>query len=305
MLVGFREKASSFITDMQFCEILHTGVGQQIIELRELLNGLSIKRSIPQIEIAVADNAICLIFRILCPLPSQDRNSLVEFAQKTGWWIQLQPQGLDSVHDLMPAADESPTAVASKRRLYYALPEWDLRLYFEPQDFIQVNPGLNRRMIAQAIRYLDLQPDDTVLDLFCGMGNLSLPIARTATAVIGIEGSATLVELAKANAEYNSINNAEFIHADLYATAPMADGLRDDVSKVLLDPPRSGAQAVMHWLPQLQVQRIVYISCNPATLARDAGILCGKYGFQLSHAGVMDMFPHTAHVEAMAVFEPT
>jgi 23S rRNA (uracil1939-C5)-methyltransferase len=199
------------------------------------------------------------------------------------------------VHRIVP--------VAGPERLYYLLPDFNLRMAFHPLDFTQVNAGINRKMLVQALQLLDLNAEDRVLDLFCGLGNFTLPIARTAGSVVGVEGAEEMVKRGRENARANALANVEFHAADLTRPATEHGFLREPFTKILLDPPRSGAQEVLAALAALKPQRIVYVSCNPATLARDAGLLAGL-GYRLHSAGAMDMFPHTSHVEAMALFMP-
>ncbi len=293
VLIGFREKRSSFITETQRCEILCESVGENIEALSDLIDSLSIKASIPQIEVAAGEMQTCLIFRVLEPVSQDDLSKFKIFGEQHGFMVMLQPGGPDTVY---PVVNDSSN-------LYYDLPEQDLRLSFKPQDFTQVNSSINRRMISQALDLLDLQSDDRVLDLFCGLGNFTLPIARQVEAVVGVEGDAEMVRRAAGNADANGVTNVRFYQADLFEEPQKEPWRMESYHKVLLDPPRSGAEAVVSWLAGTQnLQTILYVSCNPATLARDAGILVEQGGYTLCHAGVMDMFPHTAHVEAMAVF---
>jgi 23S rRNA (uracil1939-C5)-methyltransferase len=295
VLVGFREKRSAFITPLTFCEVLHASVAQRLPDLKTLIEGLSCPDRIPQIEVAVGDDASALVFRHLVPLTPADQAALSAFGQLHGIQIWLQPGGPDSVAPLWPA---QPAA------LVYRLPDEGVEFEFAVTDFIQVNADLNRRMVRQALILLDPQPTQSVLDLFCGLGNFSLPLARHALRVLGIEGDARLIDKARMNAARNAIGNVEFIAADLFKESgpdPWGDARFD---KWLLDPPRTGAAEVIQRLPQDRPPaRIVYVSCNPATLARDAGVLVHTKGYRLTHAGVMDMFPQTSHVEAIAVFD--
>ncbi|HEX7028958.1 MAG TPA: 23S rRNA (uracil(1939)-C(5))-methyltransferase RlmD [Gammaproteobacteria bacterium] len=295
VLVGFREKRSSYVTETEQCEVLNGAVGRRIAELRALIESLSIREFIPQVEVAAGDAEVCLIFRILQPLPAEDESVLMKFGEKHGFTMRIQPEGPDSIYTL---GDLS-------RPLHYNLPDWGIRVFFGPGDFTQVNMSVNRRMLSLAMSLLDVEQDDTVLDLFCGLGNFSLPLARRVKHVVGIEGEASMVARAAENARANSIENAQFYAADLFQDPPGASGwLANPYTKVLLDPPRSGAYEVVQWLPRkLLPHKIVYVSCNPATLARDADILVNHHGYRLRDAGVMDMFPHTAHVEAIALFE--
>lgn len=294
VLVGFREKHAPFITDMHRCEVLAEPVDALISELSELIAGLSIRSRLPQIEVAVAENGIALVFRVLDPPSEADREQLVSFGLAHDLRIYLQPGGLDSLQLIQPEpCDES---------LYYSLPEFDVRIEFEPIDFVQVNSEINRRMVHFAVEQLDVGADDRVLDLFCGIGNFSLPLARRAGAVLGIEGEKTLVQRAADNARRNGLDNAEFRVADLSRIDGSEAWLKAGWDRVLLDPARSGAADVIARMPAINPERIVYVSCHPGTLARDAGILVHEHHYRLESAGIIDMFPHTAHVESIAVF---
>jgi 23S rRNA (uracil1939-C5)-methyltransferase len=293
MLVGFRETNGRYVADIERCEVLHPAVGERIAAITAMLESLECKRDIPQIEVSAGDNLVALVFRHLKPLSAADTQTLIAFAQANDFAIFLQPGGIDSVAPLWPA----------DAQLNFALPAYDATLDFRPLDFIQVNGGMNRRMIDHALALLDPQPTDRVLDLFCGLGNFTLPLARRAGQVVGVEGEAGLVQRARDNATRNGIANAMFYSADLAADQRATVWAKADYELLLLDPPRSGADAVLDYLPRKSTRRVVYVSCHPASLARDAGILVEKHGFQLKSAGVMDMFPHTAHVESIALFE--
>ncbi len=293
VLVGFRESNGRYIADIKRCEILHPAVGGRIEALASLIESLDAKRTIPQIEIAAGDDLVALIFRHLHPLSATDQQALREFGQRHGLGIYLQSGGIDSVASLWP-----PDA-----RLSFRLPAYDLDIEFRPLDFIQVNGGMNLRMIDHALQLLDPKPGNRVLDLFCGLGNFTLPIARRGADVVGVEGEAGLVRRAEENAKRNGVENARFYAADLTADQRRAPWATIDHDLLLLDPPRSGAAEVLEFLPGRGVKRVVYVSCHPGSLARDAGILVERHGFELRTAGVMDMFPHTAHVESIAMFE--
>jgi 23S rRNA (uracil1939-C5)-methyltransferase len=293
MLVGFRERRSSYLADLSRCEILHPDVGEHLPELRALLGGLQSYRRIPQIEVAASDDVVALVFRHLDPLPEADSLALRDFGERHGFYIYLQPGGPESVVALWP---EDP-------HLFYSLPAFDVTLEFRPNDFTQVNGAMNRSMVNQAMALLAPGPQDRVLDLFCGLGNFTLPISRRAGSVVGVEGDAKLVQRARDNAVRNAVANAEFHAADLTAPDAPWSWLQDGFDKVLLDPPRTGALDIIRRIGPLQPPRIVYVSCNPATFARDAAELVHEYGYRLLRAGVMDMFPHTMHVECMALFE--
>jgi 23S rRNA (uracil1939-C5)-methyltransferase len=298
-LVGFREKYSSFITDMQDCLVLDAQIAALVEPLRQLVNGLQAKLTIPQFEVASGLDesgkpSVALVLRHLEQLSQSDLNALTEFARARECHFYLQPKGADSIHKVWPSDD--------RERLYYLLPDYDLRLAFHPVDFVQINEAVNRRAISLAVELLDLQAGDEVLDLFCGLGNFTLPMSRFCKFVIGVEGSENMVKRAEENAALNAVENVSFGAADLYSLTGKEFWHDRKFDKILLDPPRSGALEVIDWLAQSQARKIVYISCNPATLARDTGRLLSK-GYRLKQVGVMDMFPHTAHVESIAQFE--
>ncbi|AVY67550.1 23S rRNA (uracil(1939)-C(5))-methyltransferase RlmD [Xanthomonas translucens] len=292
-LVGFRELDPRFVADLSVCHTVIPQIGFKVSALAELVERLDGKRDIPQIEFIAGDAAVALTFRHMQPLSAHDQAALVAFAQAHEFAIFLQPGGVDSVHPLYP----QDVALA------FRLPQWDVELAFRPLDFIQVNASLNQKMIAHALALLDAQPGDRVLDLFCGLGNFTLPLARTVREVVGVEGDAGLVVRARDNAQRNGLDNAQFFAADLTQDQRQAPWMQQGFDKLLLDPPRSGAIEVLRQLPLDTFQRIVYVSCHPGSLARDAGYLVNEQGFVLKAAGAMDMFPHTAHVESIAVFE--
>ncbi len=289
-LVGFRERRSTYVADMNSCEVLPPRISALIPAIRALISGLSIRDRVPQVEIAVGDAATVLLFRHLLPFTATDETLLRAFADANRVRVWLQPAGPDSAAPFHPAAHED---------LYYTLPEFGLKLSFKPADFTQVNPAVNRLLVSRAVRLLDPQPGERVADLFCGIGNFSLPIATRGAQVIGFEGSAPLVERARENAAANRLV-AQFEVADLLKPNLGHYGRFD---KFLLDPPREGAITLVNSLPDEWPRRIVYVSCDPATLARDADVLVHHKGFRLSAAGVINMFPHTAHVESIALFE--
>jgi len=294
VVVGFRERSTSYIADLQRCEVLTSPVDAMLPALSELLTSLSIRNRVPQIEVAVADNAVALVVRVLEPLTAADLQLLQEFERRHEAQIYLQPGGYETVAAL--SGEPQPLA--------YRLPQFEVELQFQPTDFVQVNRELNERMVAQALRLLELGKDDSVLDLFCGLGNFSLPLARNCGQVVAVEGEAGLVARARRNAERNGLGNAEFFTANLAAAdLAQASWAKRRYDKVLLDPPRAGAQEVLPVVAACGARRVVYVSCHPGTLARDAGVLVHEHGFKLLAAGVMDMFPHTAHVESVAVFE--
>ncbi len=301
MLVGFRERKSSYVADMVECHVLPRQVSDLLLPLRELLGGLSCPDRLPQIEVAVGDHTVALVLRHLEPLTETDHAQLRAFGQKwdVQWW--LQPKGPDTVHRLDP---NDGTA-----ELAYALPEFGLHMPFRPTDFTQVNHEINRALVSRALSLLDVQPTDRVADLFCGLGNFSLPLATQAREVVGVEGSAALTERATEAAERHGLaQRASFATTNLFDID--ANWLREQgrFDRMLIDPPREGAQALAQALVALpdaeRPTRIVYVSCNPATLARDAAILVHQGAYALRAAGVVNMFPHTGHVESMAVFEP-
>jgi len=292
-LVGFRELDPRFVADLSQCLTVIPEIGMKVGVLSEFIETLDGKRDIPQIEFIAGDDAIVLTIRHMQPLSEADRAAWTAFGQEHGFAISLQPGGVESVQPLWPA--EVP--------LSFKLAPWDVELAFRPLDFIQVNAKLNVQMIAHALALLDAGPDERVLDLFCGLGNFTLPLARTVRNVVGVEGDAGLVARARENAVRNGLENAEFHAADLTQDQRQASWMRQGFDKLLLDPPRSGAIEVLQQLPLKQFKRIVYVSCHPGSLARDAGYLVNEQGFTLVSAGAMDMFPHTAHVESIAVFE--
>jgi 23S rRNA (uracil1939-C5)-methyltransferase len=289
-LVGFRERKSTHVADMQSCEVLPPRISSLIVPLRILIAKLSIRDRIPQIEIAVGEAATVLLFRHLLPFSEADGALLREFAEARAVQVWLQPAGPETVAPFHPAIHDA---------LYYDMPEFGVRIAFQPSDFTQVNPAVNRLLVSRAVRLLDPRPGERIADLFCGIGNFSLPLARQGAQVIGFEGSAPLVERARQNAAANGLT-VQFEVADLFKPNLDPWGPFD---KFLLDPPREGAISLVHSLPDAWPHRIVYVSCDPATLARDADVLVHAKGFRLSCAGVVNMFPHTAHVESIALFE--
>jgi 23S rRNA (uracil1939-C5)-methyltransferase len=292
VLVGFRETDPRFVADLRECHTVIPALGARVAALAALVASLDARKAIAQIEFIAGDAAVALVLRNLEPLGEADRARLRAFAGETGFVLYLQPGGVDSV-----------TPLDADAVLEFALPAYDLRLAFRPLDFIQVNAGLNQKMIAQALELLDPQPADRVLDLFCGLGNFTLPLARVAGRVVGVEGEAGLVARARENAARNGLDNVEFHAADLAKDLSGASWMRTGFDKLLIDPPRAGAAEVLAQLPLAGIRRIVYVSCHPGSLARDAGFLVRERGYRLAAAGAMDMFPHTAHVESIALFE--
>lgn len=292
VLVGFRETHSTLVADLTSCRVLDPRVGERIPQLAETIRGLSIFDRVPQIEVAVGDQTVGLVFRNLAPFAAEDYRLLSTFAQEYGFYVYEQPGNEVSVRAIWPPAPA----------LSYALPDHAVSLIFQPTDFTQVNAAVNAALVERALGLLALRPQDRVLDLYCGLGNFALPIARQVATVVGLEGADALVERARANAAHNAITNALFQRADLTRGIGQWSWLRDGASRVLLDPPRSGAAEVLADIAALGAERIVYISCGPSTLARDAGRLVHEHGYRLEAAGVMDMFPHTAHVECITLF---
>ncbi len=292
-LVGFREQDPRFVADLTQCLTVIPEIGLKVAALSTFIETLDGKRDIPQVEFIAGDDAIVLTIRHMQPLSDADKAAWAGFGAEHGFAIFLQPGGVESVHPLLPG--EVP--------LSFRLAPWNVELAFRPLDFIQVNAKLNEKMIALALELLDAGPDERVLDLFCGLGNFTLPLARTVREVVGVEGEAGLVARAKENAARNGLDNAQFFAADLTQDQRQTPWMRQGFDKLLLDPPRSGAIEVLQQLPLKQFKRIVYVSCHPGSLARDAGYLVNEQGFTLVSAGAMDMFPHTAHVESIAVFE--
>ncbi len=305
VLIGFHERKSSYVADMTSCQILPPEVSAMLVPMRRLIEGLSIRDRLPQIELAVGEGArgrvIVMVLRVLEPPTEQDKQSLIAFADEWNihWW--LQPKGPDTAVPFHPADSA----------LEYLLPEFGIRMPFRPTDFTQVNHQINRVLVHRALRLLDVQPQDRVADLFCGLGNFTLPLATHAREVVGIEGSDALVARALENARVNGVDSkTTFYSRNLFGFT--AEDLRalGRFDRMLIDPPREGAIDVSLALASLRETdpgarplRLVYVSCNPATLARDAGVLVSQAGYRLSQAGVVNMFPHTAHVESIAVFD--
>jgi 23S rRNA (uracil1939-C5)-methyltransferase len=289
VMVGFRERRSTYVTDMGECPVLPERISALIVPLKELVEKLTVRARLPQIEVAVGDNAAALVFRHLLPLTEDDHAHLREFGVRHQIHVWLQSGGPDTAKPLHPAESD----------LWYELPEFSLRLHFRPTDFTQVNPAANRMLVSRAVELLDPRPGERIADLFCGLGNFSLPIARRGAQVIGFEGSRELVERARANAAANGLV-AQFEAMDLFAPnlAPF-----EPFAKMLIDPPRQGAIEIVKSIGEAGPARIVYVSCDPATLARDAGVLVHTKNYQLAAAGIVNMFPHTAHVESITLFE--
>lgn len=291
VLVGFRERESHLLAALERCEVVDPRVGHKLRELGELIASLSIRRFVPQIEVACAQDVVALVFRVLQAPSEADREALRVFGAREGFDIYLQTGGPDSIRPLDTA-----------KLLEYSPDGSPLALRFEPTDFIQVNGNISQQTVNQALDWLDLQPGERVLELFCGLGNFSLPLARRGAQVLAVEGESGLVQRARENAQRNGLD-IRFEKADLFQSTGNESWLQPAFDKVLLDPPRAGAKEILPIVAKRKPQRIVYVSCHPGTLARDAGTLVHEFGYKLLRAGVMDMFPHTSHVESMAVFE--
>jgi 23S rRNA (uracil1939-C5)-methyltransferase len=293
VLVGFRERNTPFIADMQRCEVLLPAVGHQLELLSELIGGLDAHAQIPQIEVAADEDQVQLVFRHLQALSEHDRLCLRKFAIEHNFHVLLQPGGPDTVEALYPEQTE-----------LYLQPDCssDIRIGFNALDFVQVNTDINRQMVAQALDLLALEAGHRTLDLFCGLGNFTLPLARRCAQVTGVEVDETMLRRARVAALANGIENTEYFSADLFQPDPEADWMGRQYDRILLDPPRSGAQEIAQLIGRFKAERIVYVSCQPSSLVRDAAIICAQ-GYRMSQLGVMDMFPQTAHVEAMALFE--
>ena len=296
VLVGFHERRSSFVADTLSCEILPPHVAKLIPQLREMFTGFRIRDRVPQLEVAVGEDVTVFVLRHLEPVPEEDAAKLRAFADRHGiqWW--LQPKGPDTAHPFHPL--EAPP-------LDYALPEFGVRMRYRPTEFTQVNAGVNRVLVRRAVDMLDPREGERVGDLFCGLGNFSLPLATRGAHVVGMEGSEGLVQRARDNAALNGLSErTEFVAYDLYADAEGALKELGHVDKLLIDPPRDGAMEICKVLPESGAPtRIVYVSCSPGTLSRDAGLLVNVKGYRLVCAGVVNMFPHTGHVESIALFE--
>lgn len=295
LLVGFREKSSRYLADIESCAVLHPSIGMYLRELAACIRDLDGYMDIPQVEVAIGDTTTALVFRHLKPLTPNDLINLNDFGKQYDFHIYLQPNPPAPVTKHYPADHHE--------WLTYTLPDQQLTFLFHPLDFTQINLDMNRLMVNQALELLELTPEDNVLDLFCGIGNFTLPLARRAHSVTGVEGAEEMTIRAGDNARHNGITNTEFHAANLMDPPANAKWLHREYDKVLLDPPRAGAIEVLPYLAKLNPSRIVYVSCNPATLARDAGELVYQHGYQLQKVGIMNMFPHTSHIEAMAVFE--
>ncbi|MBC3870231.1 23S rRNA (uracil(1939)-C(5))-methyltransferase RlmD [Undibacterium oligocarboniphilum] len=301
VLVGFHEKKSRYVANMETCQILPPHVSAMLMPLRSLIASLSVVEALPQIELAIGEGVTAMVLRIMAPLSAEDEVKLKAFADQyhVHWWLQT--KGPETAEPYYPAECD----------LFYRLPEFGIRMPFKPTDFTQVNHHINRVLVAKALRLLDAQDDERIADLFCGLGNFTLPIATVAREVVGIEGSEVLTERALNNARINGLDRKT-----AFGTRNLFEITANDLIKLgrfdrfLVDPPRDGAMALCQALidltdrsPEMKPKRIVYVSCSPSTLARDAGMLVNGAGYRLSYAGVVNMFPHTSHVESMAVFD--
>ena len=296
-LVGFRERLAPYIAALEGCEVLAEPVGRLISPLSALITELSVREHLPQIELVVADNATALVLRLLRQPSAADLERLTAFELRHDVRLYAQSGGPGSITRLRQVADETP--------LRYRLAAFEIELELGPTDFIQVNGAVNAALVERAVSLLQVGPDSQVLDLYCGLGNLTLPLARRAGQVVGVEGEASLVERARHNARLNQLPNVGFVTADL--SQPLDPGLpwlQNPFSHVLLDPPRVGARDVMRTIARIHPRRVLYISCHPGSLARDVGILVHEHGFVLEAAGIVDMFPHTTHVESLALLAP-
>lgn len=295
MLIGFHEKRSSYIADMETCAILPPHVSALLLPLRALIGRLSISERLPQVELAVGEHCTALVLRILEPLTAADEQLLRDFADRHEIVFYLQPKGPDSVYRFHPLPGP---------RLSYTLPEFDLELDFRPTDFTQVNHAVNRVLVRRALRLLDPQPGERIADMFCGLGNFTLPIARSGAMVFGVEGSPGLVQRARESALANGLaDRVDFGVANLFECSEASLQALGYFDRMLIDPPREGALELVKAFGDNAPKRLVYVSCNPATLARDAAVLVSVKGYRFVAAGAVNMFPHTAHVESIAVFE--
>jgi 23S rRNA (uracil1939-C5)-methyltransferase len=297
MLIGFHERKSSYVADMRSCEVLPRKISDLLPKLRALIGGLTVRDRLPQIELAVGDGdqpAHVLVLRILEPIAPEDETALLEFAATNGVQFFLQPGGPGTATPLRPG----------EPALAYTLPEFDLEFRYSPTEFTQVNPAINRVLVRRAVALLEPRPGERIGDFFCGIGNFTLPLARSCGAAVGVEGSAALVDRATAIAAFNGLSgSATFRVANLFAATPESFEALGPLDKILIDPPREGAIELVKALPgDGPPERIVYVSCNPATLARDASVLVHDHGYALAAAGVVNMFPHTSHVESIALF---
>ena len=293
VLVGFREKNGRYVADMNYCEVLQKPLDSLLKPLADMIECLRIRQHIAQVEASIADNAVALIIRHLKPFNEADEKIILDFAQKYKVRIYSQSKGPKTIVEM--TKNQSP--------LFFDMNKFGIRMEFLPNDFIQVNSKMNQKMILKAIELLDLNENDKVLDLFCGLGNFTLPMAKNVEKVVGIEGEKNLVLRAKHNAGINKISNVHFYEADLRKNHSESEWFKEEYSKILIDPPRSGAWEILPLIASSSADTLLYISCHPASLARDTDRLVNEFGYKLMKAGVMDMFPHTSHVESMALFK--
>ena len=294
VLVGFREKNAPYIAQMSSCEVLDPKIAGLIQPFAELIYQLSIRDKIPQLECSIAENATSVVMRVLETPSEADVELLHAFQQQQEIRLLLQPAGLKSIYPLDPLPVEP---------LYFTLQPFNLRLQFTATDFIQIHAGINNKMVVQALDWLQVTATDRVLDLFCGLGNFSLPLAKLANKVLGIEGDAALIQRAKNNATLNKLSNVQFKKEDLFKVNESNSWLAQQWDLVLIDPPRSGAKEVIDQLHLIAPKKVLYVSCHPASLARDANVLVNTLGYRMTRVCVINMFPHTGHVETMALFE--
>ena len=294
VLVGFRERRNQFLAEIESCKVMHPIVGEKLMDLSAMIGQLSIKDKIPQIEVAIGDEDCVLAFRVLEPATDEDKEIMRAFGHQHNISMCLQSKGPDTIIPIGGEPEIIPT---------YSLPEQGITFRFKPAMFTQVNYEINRQMVTRVMQEMDFNEQDRVLDLFCGLGNFTLPIATKAGHVVGIEGDQPLVNHAKENALFNNLSNVEFYAADLSKDVSDQAWARQKYNKVMLDPSRAGASEVLHNLKKWNPELVMYVSCNPSTLARDAGILVNELGYTLVKAGVMDMFPQTGHVESIALFK--
>lgn len=295
LLVGFREKKSRYLADLLQCVVLVPEVGLRLTALSALISSLDCAKQIPQVEVAMGDKDVVLIFRHLEPYTLRDEQQLTAFGKKYNFHIYMQANPPKPLKKIWP--------LSSNDYITYSLPDYALEFLFHPLDFTQINLEVNRLMVSQALDLLELKPTDKVLDLFCGIGNFSLPMAKKAAYVTGIEGNSEMVNRAYLNAKHNHINNIDFYVENLTTPEANATWLKQKYHKILLDPPRTGAKEILPLIVSGMPEKICYVSCNPATLSRDAGELVHEHGYRLQAVGIMNMFPHTAHIEAMALFQ--
>jgi 23S rRNA (uracil1939-C5)-methyltransferase len=292
VLVGFREKEGRYVAEMDYCEVLQKPLDDLIKPLAAMIGQLVIRQHVAQIEASIADDDVALIIRHLKPIRETDERILLDFAKEHSVRIYSQSKGPNTIVEL----------TENHQALYFDMPAYNVRMEFLPSDFIQVNAKMNEKMIAQAMDLLEVSEDDVVLDLFCGLGNFTLPLATKVKQIVGIEGDQSLVDRAVHNAKLNQLDNVDFYEADLRRNHENSEWFQKDYTKVLIDPPRSGAWEVLPLIAQTKADTLLYVSCHPASLARDTDKLVNELGFKLVKAGVMDMFPHTSHVESIALF---